>query len=392
MKKILEIMIIFWISFWLLSFINNDDKTKVNTVDQNIIFKSLEKGYTVPAWIKILVENKTSKNIEIDICNDISIRYMQTDSILKLNDDFCDKNILVVEPMKKWEIDYSSVYLSFKDKWNYVFKTNVDWKELIANFEIESRWSIAKIFIYLFYAPAYNLIIFLVNLFSWSFWWAIITITVLLRTILLWPQHKMLVSQKALQQIQPKIKKIQEEFKWQPQVLGQKMMELYKTEKVNPMGSCGFLMIQMPILLVIYNVILHIKDESNHYYLYSFLQDFNLSSINYDFFWLYLISSGGVSWLILWLTVWSLQFIQIKLSQVFNKPVKKDSIVLEKKKGANDYSAMMPDPEIMQKAMLYWMPIMVSIFTYNFPAGVGIYWGISTSFMIGQQLIVNKKK
>jgi YidC/Oxa1 family membrane protein insertase len=45
----------------------------------------------------------------------------------------------------------------------------------------------------------------------------------------------MLVSQKKLQAIQPKIKKIQEEFKGQPQILGQKMMELYKTEKVNPM-------------------------------------------------------------------------------------------------------------------------------------------------------------
>jgi YidC/Oxa1 family membrane protein insertase len=75
----------------------------------------------------------------------------------------------------------------------------------------------------------------LVDSFSGSFGWAIIVITILLRAILLWPQHKMLVSQKKLQAIQPKIKKIQEEFKGQPQILGQKMMELYKTEKVNPM-------------------------------------------------------------------------------------------------------------------------------------------------------------
>jgi membrane protein insertase Oxa1/YidC/SpoIIIJ len=61
-------------------------------------------------------------------------------------------------------------------------------------------------------------------------------------------------------------------------------MELYKTEKVNPMGSCGFLLIQMPILLVIYNVILHIEDKSNAYYLYNFLSDFNLSSISYSFY------------------------------------------------------------------------------------------------------------
>ena len=53
---------------------------------------------------------------------------------------------------------------------------------------------------------------------------------------------------------------------------------------------------------------------------------------------------------------------------------------------------MMPDPAVMQKAMLYWMPAMVAVFTYNFPAWLGIYWGISTSFMILQQLIVNRKK
>ena len=50
-----------------------------------------------------------------------------------------------------------------------------------------------------------------------------------------------------------------------------KLMELYKKEKVNPMGSCGFLLIQMPILLVIYNIILSIKDPSNFFYTYSFL-------------------------------------------------------------------------------------------------------------------------
>ncbi|MDF1682243.1 MAG: YidC/Oxa1 family membrane protein insertase [Patescibacteria group bacterium] len=51
-----------------------------------------------------------------------------------------------------------------------------------------------------------------------------------------------------------------------------KMMELYKKEKVNPFGSCGFLIIQMPILIVIYHIILGIQDPSNVYYLYSFLQ------------------------------------------------------------------------------------------------------------------------
>ncbi len=217
---------------------------------------------------------------------------------------------------------------------------------------------------------------------------AIIAITILLRLVLLWPQHKMLVSQKRLQELQPKIKEIQKEHKANPQVLWQKMMELYKAEKVNPMWSCWFMLIQMPILLVIYNVILNITDSSNHYYLFSFLKNFDFSTVNYHFFVFDLLWKWWTAWIILALTVWILQFFQIKFS---NKNTNKSDIVLEKKKWASDYSQMMPDPAMMQKVMLFWMPVMVAVFTYNFPAWLWLYWGISTLFMLIQQLIVNKK-
>lgn len=98
--------------------------------------------------------------------------------------------------------------------------------------------------------------IFLLELFAGSLGWAIIAITIIIRIVLMYPQHKMMVSQKKLQAIQPKIKEIQKKYKGKQQELGIKLMELYKKEKVNPMGSCGFLLIQMPILLVIYNIIL----------------------------------------------------------------------------------------------------------------------------------------
>jgi len=65
----------------------------------------------------------------------------------------------------------------------------------------------------------------------------------------------MLESQKKLQKIQPKIKAIQEEYKEDKALLGQKIMELYKKEGVNPMGSCLPLLIQMPILIGLYWVV-----------------------------------------------------------------------------------------------------------------------------------------
>jgi membrane protein insertase Oxa1/YidC/SpoIIIJ len=61
-------------------------------------------------------------------------------------------------------------------------------------------------------------------------------------------------------------------------------MALYKEEKVNPMGSCGFLLIQMPILFVLYNVILEIRDPANAYYLYSFLEKFEINNIIHNFY------------------------------------------------------------------------------------------------------------
>jgi membrane protein insertase Oxa1/YidC/SpoIIIJ len=51
---------------------------------------------------------------------------------------------------------------------------------------------------------------------------------------------------------------------------------------------------------------------------------------------------------------------------------------------------MMPDPEMMNKIMLYGMPVMVAVFTYSLFAWVGLYWLISTLFMILQQLFVNR--
>jgi membrane protein insertase Oxa1/YidC/SpoIIIJ len=63
--------------------------------------------------------------------------------------------------------------------------------------------------------------------------------------------------------------------------------------------------------------------------------------------------------------------------------------VLEKKENKNEYS-MMPNPEIMNKFMLYWMPIMVWVFTYSLFAWIWVYWAISTLFALAQNLVVNR--
>ncbi|MDD3646804.1 MAG: YidC/Oxa1 family membrane protein insertase [Candidatus Gracilibacteria bacterium] len=382
MKKILDIVIIFLLVYLIINLFNTDTSIEPK---QEIVVNSIEKEYTIPASVKIEVENNRTEELKFNTCSDFNLRVSGNN--ITPSDSFCSD--VTLDAGESYVIDYSGVYDKFLSTGNYVVTANLADKEYITTFEVENKGAFTKLFTTLVYAPVYNLLIFLIETFSSSLGWAIVSVTIIIRLILLWPQHKMMVSQRRLQALQPKIKEIQEQYKGNHQMLGMKMMELYKKEKVNPMGSCGFLIIQMPILLVIYNVILYIKDESHYYYIYNFLKDFDISSISYSFYGLDLLGSGGVAGLVLGLSIGIIQFIQIKLSLINNK-TNTGNLVLEKKKGASDYSAMMPDTETMNKFMLYGMPAMVAVFTYSFPAGIGIYWGISTLFMIFQQLTVNK--
>lgn len=384
MKKFLDLVLIFLITILLISLFTNDNKT----INSNILDISFEnKSYTIPASVGVIVNNYTSSWLILNTCKDLNI--LNWWDKLVFDESFC-KDLEI----KSWEsktISYASEYSKFKNVWKYSLNAKIWEKEYFDQVEIENKWTIKKLFVWIIYAPIYNLVIGLIDLFRWSFWWAIVWVTIILRIILLWPQHKMMVSQKKLQALQPKIKKIQEEHKWNQQMIGMKMMELYKTENVNPVWSCGFLLIQMPILIVIYHIIIGIQDPANIYYLYSFLTWFSLSDINFNFYSLDLLQVGWVQWIILWLVVWIIQYIQIKLSlSQKDKDNKKSWVILEKKSWDDKYSQMMPDPEMINKFMLYGMPVMVAIFTYSLFAWVGIYWWISTLFMLFQQLFVNK--
>ena len=307
MKKVLDILLIVLLTILVINLFGNDDQVKVNNT---LIFEFEDNDYTIPASIWVVIKNNTSTGIIFNTCDDLNIKYAWERLVFTWS--FCKD--VVLESLSGTTIDYSSEFNQFESIWNYNLSVNYDWKEYYDQFELENSWSFKKIFVGLFYAPMYNLMIFLLNLFEWVFWWAIIFITIIIRLILLFPQHKMMLSQKKLQAVQPKIKEIQEKYKWQQQVLWMKLMELYKKEKVNPMGSCWFLIIQMPILLVVYNIILSIKDPSNFFYTYTFLANFDLNSINYNFYWLDLLGSWWISWILLWLTVALIQFFQIKLS------------------------------------------------------------------------------
>ena len=136
----------------------------------------------------------------------------------------------------------------------------------------------------------------------------------------------------------------------------------------------------MPLLIVLYWVVLGITDFSNNYYLYSFLANFDISKINTTFFGIHLLSIGGITGIILALAVGGAQWFQIKLSLPKEDDVAKlekmEKKIIEKKNGkySETEPSFMPDPSVMNKFMLYGMPLMIAGSTYFFPAGVGIYW------------------
>ncbi len=381
--KILNILIIFLLAFILLNVFNKgEDKT---AIQEGLIVKMEKASYSIPASINLLFQNNTTQPITFNSCESIHILYNGEKLILPQS--FCKDYTLASQEKKT--ISLGAIYNLFMKPGQYTFETQIESKKYLSQVEIGNQWTISKIFVYFFYAPIYNLMVFLIQLFWNSLGWAIIGITIIIRFILIYPQHKMLVSQRKMQKIQPKIKEIQEKYKWDSQTLWIELMNLYKRENVNPVGSCWLVLIQMPILLVLYNVIMGVENATNYYYLYSFLKPFAIENIITNFFTIDLLWKGWTVGVFLAIFVGLVQFIQVKLSLSFNQK-KNSPVVLEKKKWEDAYTSMMPDAESMNKVMLYVMPFMVWFFTYSLFAWIGIYWWIWTVFWIFQQLIVNK--
>jgi YidC/Oxa1 family membrane protein insertase len=227
--------------------------------------------------------------------------------------------------------------------------------------------------------PLFNLLAFFTSIMpSNSLGLSIISLTILIRILLFLPNQKAMKSQRKMQKIQPKIEELKRKHGKNQQALALKTMELYKTEKINPMSSCFPMLFQMPFLIGIYHVVRGGIADYQSYLLYSF-NNVDLSNINTYFLGLDLEVPNV---LVLPVLVASAQFLAVKLS----------FIAAKKKKQATNKVAkegMAAQMEQMQKMMLYVMPLMIGFFTATFPAGVGIYWLTSTIFGIFQQKLVN---
>jgi len=235
----------------------------------------------------------------------------------------------------------------------------------------------------LLYRPLYNALIFLIEVLPYKdLGFAIIILTILIRGILYIPSKKGLKSQTALQEVQPKIQKLKETYKNDPQKQAQETMRLYKEHGVNPFSSCLPLLIQLPVLIALFYVFQKGLSPENVQYLYLPLKGFNFTDINIMFLGvLDLVNKNIGSRYIMPLIVGMLQFYQMQM------------LVKSQAKPTSTKTEAMPfDPQATNKMMSYFLPVMVAFFSASYPAGLSLYWATSTSFSIFQQMKVLKTK
>ena len=236
----------------------------------------------------------------------------------------------------------------------------------------------------LIYQPIYNVLVGLYNIVG-DFGIATIIMTIAFKSLLIPLSRKQIESQKEMQELQPKIKKLQKKYKDDKEQLSKKTMALYKEHKVNPAAGCLPLIIQMVVFLTMYRVIINISKGDvlavQADKLYSFIPA--PESINGLFLGIMQLSEPNI--ILAGITAIA-QFYQLKMMQTKNAKEKESK---EKEKGTKE-----PDfASIMQKQMLYIVPIMTLFIGLKFPSGLAIYWLTSTVFMIAQQwLIMHKEK
>ena len=212
---------------------------------------------------------------------------------------------------------------------------------------------------------------------------AIIISTILFKLIVLPLTLKQSKSMKKMQEMNPKIQELQQKYGKDPQTLQRKQMELYKDANYSPFSGCLPLLIQFPILIAFFYVI---REPVK----YVFGDQALFDTINKTFLWIkdlgfaenHLFENGVIN---------GLSMGGMKL------PFIGDALpVLAVITGLTTYltTKMTAQPSIneqqasTQKTMNMMMPIMIFVFSIQFPAGLALYWVVSNAFQLVQQLIV----
>ena len=189
---------------------------------------------------------------------------------------------------------------------------------------------------------------------------AIILLTMLIKLVF-WPiTQKGMSSMKNMQKLQPKIAKLRERYKDDPAKMNQEMMTLYKTYKVNPVGGCLPMLIQIPFFFALYQVLLA-AIELRHAPFLLWITDLSAPDrlwIGFDVPYLH-----GIP--ILTLLMGASMFFQQKMTPTTADPA--------------------------QARIMQFLPVVFTVMFINFASGLVLYWLINNLLSILQQYLINRK-
>lgn len=263
---------------------------------------------------------------------------------------------------------------------------SADGEVVKARFAMHEAGIVVQLFRVFVTKPLLNTLVFLASILpGYSLGGSIILLTLLVKLLLYFPTQRSLEGQRRMQALQPKTQELRKKYGEDPKRLQEETMKLWKEHGVNPVQSCLPMLLQFPVLIGIFFVIRDgVPLELSQHLLYEVYQDLPWR-FGTDFMAIDLTVPNIV---IMPLSLAFLQFVQMKLSFHFAKEKMKG-----KEKSVGGEKILGRDPqELQQQVMLYALPLMVGFFAIQFPAAISLYWGMSTLFAIGQQIVVNRKQ
>ena len=178
--------------------------------------------------------------------------------------------------------------------------------------------------------------------------WSIVALVVLLKIAFYWLNAKAYASMAKMKAVNPRITEMRERLKDKPQQMQQEMMKIYREEKINPMGGCFPIMVQIPVFIALYWVLLSSVEMRNAPWIG----------------WIHDLSTPD-PYFILPLLMTASSLLQTALNPA------------------------PPDP--MQAKMMWFMPLIFSVMFFFFPAGLVLYWLTNNILSIAQQWIINTR-
>ena len=203
------------------------------------------------------------------------------------------------------------------------------------------------------------------NSFTHNYGVAIIIFALIIRLLLFPLTLKSYKSMCRMRLLQPKIKELQDKHKDDPRKLQQEMSMLYRTEKVNPIGGCLPIVLQMPILIAIANLFYRYFELRGASFIPGWIGDLSSPDLVYSL----TLGSWSIPLRLLPPIYLASQLLSSKLMQASQPPTQN---------------------KMQQRIFTVFMPVVFSFILYNMPSGLLLYWTISNILMTVQQLLMNK--